>query len=100
MDEFSVTINSAASKHPYPNNTPASFRVALNKPLEFPNGEEWEVGLCELTFPQYWETIKENSEFSLFRETYLDGTNWGRRRKKKMYIVAHFQEGITDRLTK
>ena len=75
MDEFSVTINSAASKHQYPNNTPASFQVTLNPAIEFPIDELWEVGLFELTYPQYWETITDDSSFSLFRDIEIHPLN-------------------------
>ena len=65
MEEFSVTINSSSSKHQYPNNKPASFRVVLNQPLEFPNGEEWEVGVSLVGFENTWQNIKTQCVFKV-----------------------------------
>ena len=93
MDEFTITINSDASKQLYPNNTPASFRIRLNPALEFPISEEWEVGLCELTYPQYWETIKEDSTFLIIRELIID-TEDGIRFKHDNRYKCVFPRGI------
>ena len=43
----------------FPNNTLAEFTVNLETPLEL--SSDYEVGLCELQYPQSWDNIRRGS---------------------------------------
>jgi hypothetical protein len=49
-DHFYVTLLSSASLHVYHGNTIAVFTSQLAKIIELDPSENWEVGLCELSY--------------------------------------------------
>lgn len=57
--QFYITLPSDASMDTYPNNTVAHFRTDLATPINLAGS--WEVGLCEITFPHSWHTIRKLS---------------------------------------
>ena len=50
-DQFYVTLLSNASQDLYPDNTIGAFTVELARPIHLGPNANWEVGLCEFTFP-------------------------------------------------
>lgn len=46
--------------HIFPNNTLAEFSIHLESPLKMETGE-WEVGMCEMQFPQSWHNVRRGS---------------------------------------
>jgi hypothetical protein len=49
-DHFYVTLLSSASLQLYPSNTIAAFTSQLAKTIELDPSENWEVGLCEISY--------------------------------------------------
>jgi hypothetical protein len=58
-DHFYVTLLSSASLQLHPSNTIAAFTSQLAKTIELDPSENWEVGLCEISYsPNNVGTIK------------------------------------------
>jgi len=48
---FYVTLLSNTSKNLYPDNTIAAFTAELARPVELGSSDNWEVGVCEFSYP-------------------------------------------------
>jgi len=48
-----VTFLSNTSKSLYPDNTIATFTAELARPVELGYSDNWEVGICEFSYPPY-----------------------------------------------
>jgi len=48
---FYVSLFSNASQTLYPTNTIGAFTVELPQPIELGPKDNWEVGLCEISYP-------------------------------------------------
>jgi len=48
---FYVTLFSNVSQSLYPKNTISEFTVELPRPIELGTNDEWEVALCEISYP-------------------------------------------------
>jgi len=48
---FYVTLLSNNSKNLYPDNTIAAFTAELVRPVELGSSGNWEVGVCEFSYP-------------------------------------------------
>jgi len=48
---FYVTLLSNTSKSLYPDNTVAAFTADLARPIELGYSDNWEVGMCEFSYP-------------------------------------------------
>ena len=48
---FYMTLFSNASQSLYPTNTIGAFTVELPQPIELGPKDNWEVGLCEISYP-------------------------------------------------
>lgn len=54
---FYVVLSSNASLNVNPKNTVATYKVRLAKPIKFPHGTEWEVGLKDMSFTRSWYNL-------------------------------------------
>lgn len=54
--EFMVVMPSNASADIFPDNTTASYKIMLQRPLPCTEGK-WSVGLTEIVYPAKWNTI-------------------------------------------
>ena len=59
-DSFFLQCPSNASMHIFPNNTLAEYTNHLETPLEMETNQ-WEVGLCEIQYPQAWHNVRRGS---------------------------------------
>ena len=59
-DSFFLQCPSNASMHIFPNNTLAEYTNHLETALEIEK-DEWEVGLCEIQYPQAWDNVRRGS---------------------------------------
>jgi len=50
-NQFYVTLFSNSSNEIYMDNTIAAFMIKLAQPIELNDAENWEVCICEVTFP-------------------------------------------------
>ena len=48
---FYLTLFSNASQNLYPTNTTGAFTVELPQPIELGPNDNWEEGLCEISYP-------------------------------------------------
>ena len=46
--------------HIFPNNTLSAFTVHLDTPLDL--GDAYEVGLCEMQYPQWWDNVRRGNK--------------------------------------
>jgi len=51
QNNFYNTLFSTASHELFPNNTHAAFTTELAQTIDLNSDDEWEVGLCEFTYP-------------------------------------------------
>jgi hypothetical protein len=58
-ESFYLQCPSNASMHIFPTNTLSDFTVHLDTPLDV--GEAYEVGLCEIQYPQSWDNVRRGS---------------------------------------
>ena len=58
-DSFYLQCPSNASMHMFPNNKLSEYTIHLETPLEV--GDAYEVGLCEIQYPQSWDNIRRGS---------------------------------------
>lgn len=68
MDQevFYVFLASNASLDVNPENTISNYKVRLAKPIRFPQGTEWEVGLKDITFTHSWYTLNYEQSVKFF----------------------------------
>jgi hypothetical protein len=48
---FYITLFSNASQKVHPSNTLSDFKIRLAQRIDLGTDEDWEVGLCEISFP-------------------------------------------------
>ena len=58
-ESFYLQCPSNASMHIFPNNTLSAFTVHLDTPLDL--GDAYEVGLCEMQYPQSWDNVRRGN---------------------------------------
>lgn len=58
-ESFYLQCPSNASMHIFPNNKLSQYTIHLETPLEV--GDAYEVGLCEIQYPQSWDNIRRGS---------------------------------------
>ena len=58
-ESFYLQCPSNASMHIFPKNTLSEFTVHLDTPLEL--GDAYEVGLCEMQYPQSWDNVRRGN---------------------------------------
>lgn len=58
-DQFFYVISSDGGNDVYPENTQSDFKISLKDPLEFPDDEEWEVGIIDVHYPFSWFNVGE-----------------------------------------
>jgi hypothetical protein len=51
-DSFYITLFSNTSQHLYADNTIAAYTTRLAHPVQVGCTDDWEVGVCELSYPQ------------------------------------------------
>ena len=59
-----VTLFSNSSSEIYKDNTLAAFTIKLAQPIELNYAENWEEGICEVTFSGYWSDHDHCRKFS------------------------------------
>lgn len=62
-DHFYITLFSNASQKLYPDNRIAAFTIQLSRPIALDPAELWEVGLCELSYPEI-ESVGAEEEYT------------------------------------
>ena len=55
-DHFFVTLPSNSSRAVYGKQSPAHYRTKLTTDVVL-NPPEWEVGLCEISYPRTWSNV-------------------------------------------
>jgi len=68
-DHFYITLFSNASQKVYPDNKIAAFTTQLAQPIRLDPAEIWEVGLCELAYPEIESELEEEADSN---EVYCD----------------------------
>ena len=59
-------VSSDGCSDVYPENKPESFKIMLKDPLNFPEYEEWEVGLLDFHYPYSWANIGPRAQTNLY----------------------------------
>ena len=68
LKQFYVTLFSNASTNLYPGNTIVTFTADLTRPIELGSSDNWEVGLCEFSYPP--------NNVGTFKPTIIVGDNF------------------------
>lgn len=63
---FYVVLSSNASMNVNPANTIANYKVRLAKPIKFPAGTDWEVGIKDISFTRSWYTLNYEQKIKFF----------------------------------
>ncbi len=69
-ESFYLQCPSNASMHIFPNNTLSDFTVHLDTPLDV--GDAYEVGLCEIQYPQSWDNVRRGNNTIKIKYDYLN----------------------------
>ena len=69
-ESFYLQCPSNASMHIFPKNTLSEFTIHLDTPLDL--GDAYEVGLCEMQYPQSWDNVRRGSNTIRIRYQYLN----------------------------
>ena len=71
--------------HIFSNNTLAEYTNHLETALEIEK-DEWEVGLCEIQYPQAWDNVRRGSnKFTIATNHHAQQEN-GQRSKKRYHL--------------